>query len=62
MAKNIVVQQQAATLAERLDAIRQDATERHAQSLAEARTVVDSRIVELVQHRALAAVDALLLA
>lgn len=61
MAKNIVVQQQGVSLAERLDAIRQDATERHAQALATARDTIDMRIVELVQHRALAAVDAVLL-
>jgi len=62
IANNSVVVHQGATLAERLEAIREDANERHAQALSATRSTVDSRIVELVQHRALAAVDAVLLA
>ena len=44
----------------RLAVIRAEADERHAQALAEGRSAVDARITELVQYRALAAVDAML--
>lgn len=60
MAKTNVVLHQHATLAERIDTMREEAAERHAAALAEAREAVDARIVDLVRSRTMAAVDALL--
>lgn len=60
MAKSVVVQQNGVSLVERMEAMRKESDNLYAKSLAQARAAVDGRIAELVQYRALSAVDAVL--